>query len=77
MYVSTWVKVCNCSIFNLSMCYYYYRLGPRGTALCAYRADNSGDSNRGIFEVFRDDLFRFNNDGTTVEVQNRNFMVGF
>lgn len=38
-----------------------YRIGPVGTAICVYRADNSietGESgfNRGIFDIFREDL---------------------
>ena len=39
----------------------YSSIGPIGTAICAYRADNSverGDAgfNRGIFDIFREDL---------------------
>lgn len=49
------------------------RIGPRGTALCVYAADNSGPfgTNRGIFEVFREDLVA--TDGT--ETENRHVRV--
>ena len=37
------------------------RIGPAGTAICAYRADNSltsgrGGHNLGIFDIFREDI---------------------
>ena len=38
------------------------RIGPAGTAICAYRADNSytpsgtGGRNMGIFDIFREDI---------------------
>ena len=40
----------------------YCRIGPVGSAVCAYRADNSltpqgnGGNNRGIFDIFRSDI---------------------
>ena len=34
----------------------YPRIGPAGTAICAYRADNSGGHNLGIFDIFREDI---------------------
>ena len=34
------------------------RTGPRGTAICVYQADNNNRFNRGIFDVFREDLVR-------------------
>ena len=48
------------------------RIGPPGTALCVYRADNTGPTglNRGVFEVFREDLVQINPDGTTEEAEN-------
>ena len=41
---------------------YHCRIGPVGSAVCAYRADNSltpqgtGGHNRGIFDIFRSDI---------------------
>ena len=41
---------------------YHCRIGPVGSAVCAYRADNSltpqgiGGINRGIFDIFRSDI---------------------
>lgn len=46
------------------------RIGPRGTAICVYRADDTGGLNRGIFEVFREDLVTIRSDGTTDETEN-------
>lgn len=51
------------------------RIGPPGTAICAYRADNSLTTggtgfNRGIFDIFREDLTVVRSDGTTGEREN-------
>ena len=41
---------------------YHCRIGPVGSAVCAYRADNSltpratGGNNRGLFDIFRSDI---------------------
>ena len=46
-------------MLSLLMC---CRIGPVGSAVCAYRADNSltpqgsGGTNRGIFDIFRSDI---------------------
>ena len=54
-------------------------IGPEGTAICAYPADNSLATgaasmgyNRGIFDIFREDLSNPNPspDGTDGELQN-------
>ena len=50
----------------------YNSIGPSGAAICAYRADNTGSQglNRGIFEIFREDLVTILSDGTTDEAEN-------
>ena len=58
-----------------SHCIHCYRIGPPGTAICAYRADNSLTTggtgfNRGIFDIFREDLTVVMPDGTTAEREN-------
>ena len=64
------------AILPLLMC---CRIGPVGSAVCAYRADNSltpqgsGGNNRGIFDIFRSDI-QVVNPGppvTTTEEENR------
>ncbi len=62
------------SVFPL---YDIFRIGPSGTALCVYRADNTGNQglNKGIFEVFREDLVRVNPDGTTRATENNYVQV--
>ena len=55
------------------------RIGPAGSAVCAYRADNSltpqgsGGTNRGIFDIFRSDIEVVNPGPpvTTTEEENR------
>ena len=32
------------------------RIGPVGTAICLYEAENSGSFGGGIFDIFREDL---------------------
>ena len=59
------------SLLSLIMC----SIGPPGTAICAYRADNSLNTggtgfNRGIFDIFREDLTVVMPDGTTAEREN-------
>ena len=63
------------AILSLLMC---CRIGPVGSAVCAYRADNSltpqgSGGNRGIFDIFRSDI-QVVNPGppvTTTEEENR------
>ena len=52
-----------------------FSIGPPGTAICAYRADNSKATgghgfNRGIFDIFREDLITGTSDGMYYEREN-------
>ncbi len=47
-----------------------YRISPPGTAICGYSAANTGSMNRGIFDIFREDVFEITNEGVTDEVEN-------
>ena len=39
------------------------RVGPVGTAICLYEAENSGSFGGGIFDIFREDLQRPDGEG--------------
>ncbi len=56
------------------ICNVFFSLGPKGSALCAYSAENTGPvgRNRGIFEIFREDLIIARNGKIT---QNNFFLV--
>ena len=52
-----------------------FSIGPPGTAICAYRADDSMTTggtgfNRGIFDIFREDLTVVMSNGMTAEREN-------
>lgn len=52
-----------------------FSIGPPGTAICAYRADDSSTTggtgfNRGIFDIFREDLIEVMPNGMTAEREN-------
>ena len=58
-------------VFSLSI----FSIGPPGTAICAYRADDSmsnggGGLNHGIFDIFRADLTVVMANGNTEEREN-------
>lgn len=61
---------------TLILCAYHsFSIGPPGTAICAYRADDSTTTggtgfNRGIFDIFREDLTIVMPDGMTAEREN-------
>ena len=50
----------------------HFSIGPKGSAICVYSAENTGPNglNRGIFEVFREDLVQVRPDGTTEQAEN-------
>ena len=59
----------------------YCRIGPVGSAVCAYRADNSltpqgdGGTNRGIFDIFRSDIQVVNQGPPIVLTEEENTFV--
>ena len=78
------VSACNNQCICNSKCLYHCRIGPTGSAVCAYRADNSfntglGGLNQGIFDIFRGDLQVGNSEeeNTFVEVRNCTYSCTF
>ena len=60
---------------------YHCRIGPVGSAVCAYRADNSltpqgiGGNNGGIFDIFRSDIQVVNQGPPIVLTEEENTFV--